>query len=201
MFSAMQLVSALRYSPVPADLARLIASWRQPEVGSCARRPAERAAGCDNRQRGDRSHARSRHQKAHRRMPLGNRVDLAVEGSDSGKDVAAGLCQSLDDRDKLRRNLSSCEMIPSVRRLKPPIRLPNMTPNVFKSPRISFSSLMRMPTKASRAVSSARCTKASWLLICAALNQPGRTIWARPRASWRSVLRASSSAPHSHDVH
>lgn len=80
-------------------------------------------------------------------MPSRNFPDPAVEHGDAGEDVAPGLDQRLEYRDKLgvHGQLSFDDLLGAA--LNPPTRLPNITPNVLTRPRISFSSRMRMPTR------------------------------------------------------
>lgn len=89
------------------DLAGFVAPWRQPEIGTRARRaPKARRAieGRGNRHSCNRPHTGRCHQQADVGMPLGNCPDPAVERGDADKDVASGLHQSFEDRDEFQRD-------------------------------------------------------------------------------------------------
>src|SRR3712207_1499573 len=103
--------------------------------------------------------------------------------------MAVRACSSVSTISRISGAASSSpETISIARRVKPPTALPNRTPNVRSSPRIWFSSLIRMRTSTSRAERRERIWQLARVLILTCLNHPVRTICARPAASFRSVL-------------
>src|SRR5687768_219749 len=140
-----------------ADLAGLVASRRQPEIGAGARRVPE--AGCiiecrRNRQGGYGADARCRHKQPGRRIALGCGEHLPVEYLDALEDRYPGLHERLYHEAHRGRGIELARNDLVARRAKPPAALPKSTPNVRSRPRISFSSFTRMRTSTSRAVRS-----------------------------------------------
>jgi hypothetical protein len=90
-------------------------------------------------------------------VPPCDAADPAVENFDPVEDRTPSFEKRLHDSFDVGAT-SSPATISSVRRVNPPTFFPNMMPKVFKSPRISFLILMRMPTRISRADKSARTT-------------------------------------------
>jgi hypothetical protein len=143
---------------ISPDAYRLGVSPSQARAGGTSE-PRRLIEGSDHRHGGDRPDARRGHQQADGRMLLGKGPDPAVERSHAGEDVPARLHQCPEDRHEVRsdRQLAFDDLLrPAPEPADRPG--PNMIPNVFSSPRISFSSRTRIPTRASRAVSIARLT-------------------------------------------
>ena len=91
-------------------------------------------------------------------MPLGNCPDTTVERGNAGEDVASGLHQGLEDRHEVRGDRQPAFDDLRGPALEPADPLSEHDAKGLQQPLISFSSLTRMPTKASRAVSIARLT-------------------------------------------
>jgi hypothetical protein len=107
---------------------------------------------------GDRADARCGHEQPDSATAASGGAHLRVELANTSKGGMACGDQRLEDRLSSGATSRSSAIAYSARPMRPPTRLPNMTPKVLSRPRISFSKRTGMPTSALRAVRSARTT-------------------------------------------